>query len=189
MPSPPLAFVDDALAALERSVRDREGDLRNVQLATVSPDGTPSLRTLVLRGFERSPPCAEVHSDARAAKVRDIAACDTVALLAWSAADHLQLRFTGTARLHREDELARARWDRLPPAARAPYGLLADAGTPIDDPASQPHLPDAQRFARFVVVRVALTGLDVLRPGPDGAQTRAAGRFTPAGIEAGWVGA
>ncbi len=188
MQTPALSFIEAGLSALERSLRDREGDLRNVQLATVSPDGHPGVRTLVLRGFERSPACAETHSDARAGKVRDIAHAGQVALLAWSAADHLQLRFEGSARLHRGDELARARWDKLSLNARKPYGLLAEPGGPIVDPAEQPHMPHEEQFQQFTVILIALASVDILRLDPDGGQTRAFGRFTPSGITASWIG-
>ena len=82
---------------LERAVSERGDDIRNMQLATVSADGRPRLRTVVLRGVELTAvPSLEVHSDARAEKVRDIAAGrDHVALLAWSSAEQLQLRFEG----------------------------------------------------------------------------------------------
>ena len=189
MPPPALAFVEHSLSVLEQSVNNHDGDLRNVQLATVSPEGRPNVRTLVLRGFDRSSACAEMHTDARAAKVRDMAHCSHVTLLAWSASDHLQIRLAGTAELHRADDIARARWDKLSPAARKPYGLLAEAGSPIEDPGTQSHLPPESQFGQFVVVVVSLTSLDILLLGPEGSQTRASGRFTAAGITAGWIGA
>lgn len=188
-PSPALSFLEEGLAALGRSVHDHNGELRNVQLATMSPEGWPNVRTLVLRGFGRSPACAELHSDARAPKVRDIDHCGRVTLLAWSAAEHLQLRFTGTAMLHRADDVASARWEGLSPAARKPYGLRAVSGAPIEDPAVQPHLPAELRSAQFVVIMVSLVTVDILRLGADGEQTRASGCFTASGLTAGWIGA
>lgn len=188
MDTSPLLFIDSALAALQRALHDRDSPLRNIQLATVSPSGRPGLRTVVLRRFERSPPRAEMHTDLRAAKVRDIASARSVVILAWSPADQLQLRFEGDAIVHRGDEVARARWDALPPGARKPYGLRADPGIPVADPGDQAHLPPAEQFGQFGVVSVALAAVDVLRLGPGGSQTRAAGRFTPAGLTAEWVG-
>ncbi len=182
------AFIETALSALERSLHDRGSDLRNVQLATLSPEGRPGLRTLVLRGFERSPARAEMHSDARAAKVRDIAHASQVTLLAWSSADQLQIRLEGDARLHRDDDVARVRWDGLSPNARNTYGLRAHPGTPVADPDDRTHLPADQQFLQFAVILVSLTGIDVLRLGPEGSQTRACGRFTASGIDARWSG-
>ena len=183
-----LSFIEAGLTALAHAVHDRDDALRNLQLATVSPGGGPGLRTLVLRGFTRTPACAEMHTDARAGKARDIARCGEVALLAWSAALRLQLRFEGTARLHRADELARGRWDKLSPKARDAYGLRAEPGTPVADPGPQSHLAPEEQFQQFAVILVALARVDVLRLEPDGGQTRASGGFTPTGITADWVG-
>ena len=183
-----LSFIETSLSALEHSASEREGDLRNIQLATSSPDGAPGLRTLVLRTFERSPPCAEMHSDARAEKVRDIVHSSHVTMLAWSAEEHLQLCFKGSASLHRDDDMARARWDELSPKARDTYGWRNEPGNPITEPENQPHLPPEQQFQQFTVIRIALTSVDVLRLDPDGGQTRARGVFTESGIEANWVG-
>ena len=188
MDTPALPFVEDALSALGRSVGDRDAALRNVQLATVSPEGAPGLRTVVLRAFGRAPALAEMHTDARAAKARDIAHASQVSILAWSAADRLQLRFEGSARLHRDDDVARARWDTLSPNARGAYGLRALPGATIADPADRSPLPPAEQFRQFAVILVSLASVDVLRLGPAGEQRRAAGRFTATGLVASWVG-
>ncbi len=184
-----LSFVEAGLSALERALREHQGELRNVQLATLSPDGAPGLRTVVLRGFERSPASAEMHTDARAAKARDVAGDGRVSLLAWSAEDRLQLRFDGVARLHHDDDLARGRWDRLSANARKAYGLRSDPGSPIADPADQRYLPEAAQAGQFAVILVALDGVDVLRLEEDGGQTRARGRFAASGLTAEWIGA
>jgi pyridoxamine 5'-phosphate oxidase len=189
MHTPALSFIEDALSALEQAVHDRDAALRNVQVATVSPDGAPGLRTLVLRAFGRAPAVAEMHTDARAGKARDIAHARRVSVLAWSSADRLQLRFAGSARLHRDDDVARARWDTLSPNARDTYGLRAEPGVPIADPADRSHLPAEEQFRQFMVILVSLGDVDVLRLGPGGEQRRAFGRFTPSGLAASWIGA
>jgi len=187
MPAAALSFVESGLSALERALHDRGSDFRNVQIATVSPEGNPSLRTLVLRGFGRSPACAEMHTDARAGKARDIAQASRVALLSWSSADHLQLRFEGSARLHHGDAVARSRWDTLSSKARDTYGLRAEPGASIPDPDDRTHLPPDEQFRQFAVILVSLASVDILRLDPDGAQTRARGQFTPSGLSAHWI--
>ncbi len=180
-------FIEAGLEALDASVRDKQGDLRNIQLATVSPAGHPAVRTLVLRRLERSPPVAEMHSDARADKVRDIANDGRVMILAWSAEEHLQLRFEGTAVLHRDDDVARSCWDALSANARNTYGLRAASGTPIEDPEGLEHLPEQEQYEQFTVILVSLASVDILRLEPEGRQTRAIGRFTADGMTASWV--
>ncbi len=99
------AFVEAGLAALADSI-ERRGELRTLQMATVDRDDHPDLRSVILRAFEREPSArAEIHSDARAAKVGDILRTDRVALLAWSAEAQLQIRLRGSARLHRADAI------------------------------------------------------------------------------------
>lgn len=183
-----LSFVETALSALERALHERGSELRNVQLATLSPDGAPGLRTVVLRGFERAPAGLEMHTDARAGKARDIAGDGRVSLLAWSAEEQLQLRFDGVARLHRADEVARGRWDALSPGARNAYGLRSDPGRRIEDPGDRSHLPEHEQFQRFAVILVSPASVDVLRLGPEGAQTRAVGRLTGQNLSANWIG-
>lgn len=183
-----LAFIETSLSSLEQSLGGRSAELRNIQLATLSPGGGPGIRTVVLRAFERLPAFAEMHTDARAAKVRDIAHASQVSLLAWSPAAQLQIRLDGSARLHRDDNVTRDRWDKLSPRARNTYGLRAEPGLPIQDPAEQVHLPQEQQFQQFSVIRVSLSNVDILHLDPDGGQTRASGRFTPSGIIASWIG-
>ena len=183
------AFVEAALSALERALHARGHELRNVQLATTAPEGRPGLRTVVLRDFQRAPFRAEIHTDARAAKVREISYSGHVTLLAWSAADRLQVRFEGVARLHRGDDVARDRWDALSPGARKPYGLKACPGTPIASPDDQPQLPAGEQFQQFTVIRIALSTVDILRLEAEGGQTRACADLRAAPFEARWVGA
>lgn len=185
------AFIEDAFARLERALSERGDDLRNVQLATVSADGSPRLRTMVLRGFERTvPPCLEVHSDARAAKVRDIAAGhDRVCLLAWSNEEKLQLRFEGSAAVHRDDAISRTEWDGLSAGGRKPYGLRADPGSAIPDPSDQSHLPRDEQARQFVVLRIIVSSIDVLRLGEHGAQSRASQCFDDGRERPHWIGA
>ncbi len=182
------AFIDAGLSAFERALHDRGSDFRNVQFATVSPEGRPGLRTLIVRGFERSPACIELHSDARAGKIREIAHARHVAILAWSSADRLQLRFDGQAILHRADTLARTRWERMSENARRAYGLTADPGRPIASPGDQSHLSPDNQFDQFCVIMISLLSVDVLRLEEDGGQTRAVGRFERSDIEAAWIG-
>ena len=182
------SFIDQALATFEHALHDRGSDLRNLQLATLSPEGRPGLRTVVLRQFDRAAPTAEFHSDARAAKCRDIAYARDVSLLAWSAADKLQLRFEGPARIHRTDDFARARGDALAPNARKAYGWRSSPGHTVAEPGLDEHLPPDEQFQQFAVVIVSLANIDVLRLEGEGGQTRAYGRFMPSGLEASWVG-
>ncbi len=189
MPGSPASFIEDALSVLQRSLQDHGSDLRNVQLATVSADGAPDVRTLVLRDFAWPPGRMEMHTDARAAKVPAVEATRRVALLSWSAEEQLQLRFSGTARLHRDDEITRDRWERLSERGRGAYGTVATPGAAIPDPADRALLAPDEQYLQFGVLLITLDAVDVLRLGPDGRQTRATGRFDADAPNGRWVSA
>ena len=163
-------LLERAIARLAAAPADRHSPFRWLQLATVAPDGTPALRTLVLRRFERRPPLATFHADYRSQKIRAIASRPGVELLAWTSAEQLQIRMRGAARIHAGDDEARGEWDALSPGARATYALEAVPGTAVTDAEAEARVADA--FGQFAVIRVAIAGFDILELGPEGAQFR-----------------
>lgn len=167
------ALHERALAALAAAPADRHSPFRWLQLATATSDGTPALRTLVLRRFEVAPPVATFHADRRSPKIRAIAARPAVALLAWAASEQLQIRMDGVARIHADDDAARAEWDALSPGARATYALAAEPGTAVTAAEAEARVTDA--FAQFAVIRVAIARFDLLELGSEGAQFRVRG--------------
>ncbi len=166
------ALLDRALAGLAAASADRHSPWRWLQLATAAPDGTPALRTLVLRRFDRLPPAATFHADRRSPKIGAIAARPGVELLAWAPAEQLQIRMRGAARIHAGDDVARAAWDALSPGARATYALAAVPGMEVTDAAADARIGDADAFGQYAVIRVAIAAFDILELGPSGAQFR-----------------
>ena len=63
------AIYDEAWGMLERGVADRRSPARHPTIATVSPDGQPQARTVVLRAASRAAQTVEFYSDTRAAKL------------------------------------------------------------------------------------------------------------------------
>lgn len=63
---------DQAWQRLIRGVRDRHAPARHPSLATVSPDGFPQVRTVVLRAADRSHQRLEIHTNLFSAKVEDL---------------------------------------------------------------------------------------------------------------------
>ena len=187
MPISSFCFIEDALSLLEHAVQDRASELRHVQLATVSPGGVPEVRTLVLRAFGVSPALAELHTDMRAAKAQAISAKPQIAMLAWSAAGQVQLRFDGTAALHCGDAIARERWQRLSPNARGAYGTRVAPGRPMADPDDRTFLAPEEQYRQFGVLLISLETVDVLRLGPEGRQTRASGRLDALRSTSEWI--
>lgn len=138
---------------LSRGKADRHHPARHPTLATLGPDG-PDLRTLVLRGVDRTKGILELHTDAASPKVAQITADPRVALHVWLPKPRLQIRARARATLVPGDAETFA---NLPPGAQANYGGLPP-GTPVSD------TPDTGSGdpARFTRMLCELTEIDAL---------------------------
>lgn len=174
--SPP--FLPALRAAFERA------DGRPLaQAATVSPDGLPEVRTVVLRGLgPDGDPC--FATDARSAKLASLRATPWLELCLFDGAAGLQWRLLGRAHVHAGDALARRVWEALPPPSRAlfltpPPGRPLAAAAPGPDPTptgTADRAPAAGAAPRpplaFAVVRLPPVRCDRLRLGPPLARRR-----------------
>ena len=108
-------------------------------LGTVGKDGS-SLRTVILRQFLLPQRMLVCHTDARAHKAQEISDCDNVSWLFYHPRRKVQLRITGHATLHTDDQLANKQWAAAKITSRLNYCATQPPGTPVDKPSSG--LPD-----------------------------------------------
>ena len=104
-------------------------------LGTTAPKG-PNMRCVILRGFSRSDRILVCHTDARAVKVQEISASSSVGWLFYHPKKKVQLRISGHATLHTDDELADRQWAESRISSRLNYCASEPPGTPIDSPSS-----------------------------------------------------
>jgi hypothetical protein len=178
----------DAFSRLRQAVADRAAPFRTPALATVGEDGTPEVRTVVLRSFVATARHLSVHTDARAAKHAEIVATPTVALVAWDAAARLQVRLRGRAVLHTGDAVARTDWDALPSVARKLYCFRQPCGLPLparlggrDNVGTE-----AESFANFAVIAITFDRLETLHLADEG-HIRARFDFSDGTVSASWL--
>jgi hypothetical protein len=152
----------DAFARLARGVTDRRSPCHTPTLATLAPDGAPSLRTLVLRGFDAEARSLRLHTDARSAKAAAIAADPRCALHCYDAAAAVQLRLSGTATLHRDDALAETAWTGSRASSRMCYAIEPGSGTPVEAPPAAPTDPDSGR-PHFAAILLRFSRLEWLQ--------------------------
>lgn len=145
------AVLAEAFRLLARGVADRRSAFHTPTVATIGSDGAPSLRTMVLRGFDAGARTLRFHTDRRAAKFAELAAGPRVAIHIYDAAAQIQLRLQGHARWHVDDAVAAAAWDASRPQSRLCYGADIAPGSPVPAPPSAPVKADAG-FAQFGVV-------------------------------------
>ena len=149
-------------ARLVRGVADRHAPARHPTLATVSPDGDPQVRTIVLRAANAPGATLQFHTDLRSAKVTALRRNPQAAVHIWDASAHLQTRITGDVRILVGDDVA-AIWAKVPDASQQSYGTQPAPGLPINEALAYDKRATATNFA---VLHFAVQVFDVLHLGP-----------------------
>ena len=108
-------------------------------LGTGGKEGT-GMRCVILREFSLSERLLVCHTDARAAKVQEIAQSSKASWLFYHPQRKVQLRISGEASLHADDSFADRQWNAIGIATRLNYCAVEPPGTPLDRPSSG--LPD-----------------------------------------------
>ncbi len=160
-PSDLAAFLDLAWQRLGRGVADRRSDARHISFATVSPEGWPEVRTVVMRKASRAEGVVEVHTDAASAKIASLAAEPRAELLVWDAKPRLQIRMAAQVQVLTGAEVSDL-WARVPDASRAAYGKSPVQGTPISNAHGYRETRDADAFT---VLRCQLQKIDLVELG------------------------
>jgi pyridoxamine 5'-phosphate oxidase len=170
-------LLDQVWARFSRGVHDRHAAARHIALASVSPDGAPQVRTLVLRAADRPTASLRVFTDAQSAKMDDLRTNPQAAVLVWDGAAHLQIRAKARVQILTGDATAPF-WAKLSDGARLSYGGTPATGAAIPEALSYHKSRDP---AAFTILHLDLQELDILHLGPRHRRAR----FTRAGEWAG----
>lgn len=140
------------------------------QVATVSPDGLPEVRTVVLRGLGEDGD-AWFASDARSAKFRSLAANPWLELCLFDAAAGVQWRLLGRVAVHAADGHARQAWGALSRGTQAlfhapPPGGQLEVEAAWRQEADQATRDGAPMPESFALVRLPPVRCDQLALGP-----------------------
>ncbi len=127
---------DKAWSMLERAVVDRRAAGHTPVLATVSPDGMPQARTVVLRATDRASRQLRMHTDMRSGKVEDLAVTPKAGVLVYDKGQKIQLRLSGAARVETAGAGADAAWDASRLTSRRCYLAPVGPGTDVAGPTS-----------------------------------------------------
>ena len=140
-------------------------------LATTGPEGS-SQRCVILREFSMADRMLVCHTDARAAKVQEIAGSARVSWLFYHPKRKVQLRIFGPASLHTDDALADRQWAGTGITSRLNYCAVEPPGTPVDRPSSglpdfllksAPTLLDTEKSRRnFMAIACRIDSIDWL---------------------------
>lgn len=148
-PNDLAAYLDQAWQILGRGVADARAPARHLVLATVSPEGRPEARTVVLRGANRSNALLEIHTDIASAKIASLQCNPQAELHVWDPRRRIQLRLGVEVEVVTGQDTAK-KWAHVPPASRVSYGTQPAPGTPIDHVYAYEKPVDPDRFAVLI---------------------------------------
>ncbi len=168
--------LDVAWSLIEAGVSDRRSSFHLPTVASISSDGLPSMRTVVLRGVDVTRRALRFHTDCRSAKFSELSVDSRIALHFYDASIKTQIRLEATAELHVEDPLAVAAWEASRPFSRLCYATDIGPGVEVASPPAAPTLKDAKRdsgFGNFCLVIAAVNQLEWLHLAAAGHQRAA----------------
>ena len=154
------AFADDIMASLQEAFRlladavpDRRSPFHTPTIASLDDAGAPSLRTVVLRGFDAEMRRLRFHTDRRSDKARGIARDPRVMMHFYDAALHVQMRVPPPATLHLDDAVADAAWVGSQRSSRMCYAAPDASGAIVQTPPAAPKDTEIGRphFAAVVI--------------------------------------
>jgi len=132
-------------------------------LATVAPDGSPGVRSVILRDWDPGRGVLGFATDERSAKVREVRAEPRVALVLWDDDAQVQVRLGGRATVVTDPAERRRRWQGLGPRTRRGYATTTAPGAVVDPDAGVGQDDDeAAWFGRFAWVEVVVDHVDRL---------------------------
>lgn len=138
--APLLACYDDLAAScaygwsmLERGVKDRKSAFHTPSVATITATGSPTIRTVVLRGCAVAEKTLRFHTDTRSGKIAELALNPLAAMHFYDAGAKIQLRLA--VRLATVSGAAfDDAWTATRPMSRECYQVTQSPGSVINDP-------------------------------------------------------
>lgn len=153
---------------LVRGMHDRHAPERHPTLATVTAQGWPAARTVVLRTVDAQAASLGIYTDLNSAKVAELRAMPFAAVHSWNAAAHLQVRLEAEATVWTGAD-AVTDWGCVAEKSRTAYGGTPHAGHAIASARSYTKSADP---AAFAVIRLRVMAMDVLHLGTEHRRAR-----------------
>ena len=189
------ATLAEAWRLLQRGVADRRHGFHHPVLATTDLDGRPQARTVILRAVDPAKREIVFHTDARSAKIAELAANPKAALQVYDEKRKIQLRLNGEALVHQNDEIALAHWRASQRMSRVCYSVHPAPGARIDRAGGfalqQQDVGETEAdipgYANFAVVVVRLDSLEWLFLAGEGHRRARFGWVTDGGLTSTWL--
>lgn len=143
---------------LEKGAASAKEPFHTPVLATVTPDGAPCARTIVLREACRKQRILRANTDNRSLKARDLAHDSRAQLHFYEPEVKIQLRATVKAELLTRGDIHAEAWRTSDPGSKVCYLAVDAPGAPQQEPISG--LPDFADHGQRVTADLLETGLE-----------------------------
>jgi pyridoxamine 5'-phosphate oxidase len=154
-------LYDHAWQRLTRGLHDRQAPARHPTLATVSPEGWPQARTVVLRAADRTARRLEIHTNLHSPKIDDLRSTAMAALHVWDSGSRLQIRLQADVVIAEGTDVLGV-WAAVPERSRTAYSRSQVPGQPIASALAYEPQPEA---AAFAVLHLDIRVMDLLHLG------------------------
>ena len=151
-------FLDHAWSLMTRGVADPKSVAKNPTFSTISEEGFPTMRTVVLRRADRIANCLEIHTDIQTNKVFSLKKNNLAGLHFWIPKAKFQIRASVVVDILTGSKVE-GQWNKIPIQSRVSYGSKPSPGIEINDPFDYEKLPEQDNFA---VLRCNIRELDLL---------------------------
>jgi len=134
-----ISTLDDVLESSWRSLHEGVRNFRDPfhqSTLTTMEGNKPQVRIVILREFSEKDRTLICHCDARGSKVLQIRENPNVSWLFYHPEKWLQLRLSGTASVHTDDQTAESQWEKVGLTHRINYCAETPPGSPTEKPAS-----------------------------------------------------
>lgn len=121
-------ILEHVWGMLGRGGADAKHPFHYPSLATFNADSVQQ-RTVVLRDTQRPEGYLISYSDIRTQKIADLRENGKVNWLFYDHSSKEQIRAKGKISIHHKDEIAREKWERIPPKSRGDYIGPLEPGT------------------------------------------------------------
>lgn len=156
------AILQKAWSLLSEGVQRAGSAYHIINVATLGSDLTPRIRSVVLRGFDRSARTIRFHTDARSDKAIEIARTEKLAIHLYARDEKIQLRLTCRGTFHHGDDISREAWRSTRPMSRECYGQVEAPGTVVHSPQSVASGKDSALDAAYANFAAVLAKIDTL---------------------------
>ena len=147
-------------STLQHCVQLRQHPMRTPVLSTIGPNNEPQACVVVLRAAQ--PRKLTCYTDCRSQKWRSLQANSAVAWTFYCPIEREQIRASGYASLHRDDEISEHAWQNVPLRSRQNYSSPVAPGHPILASYHPSNQAETFEHHSFGVISSTITSIDWL---------------------------